>query len=1375
MATWVSQPQLKKNLNGRKSYDWSASIDSAWGGEVRYACGTKGDKYSIEAVYEFPEITKTANYRLYAYFPGKSEYFHYRNDGKGHWRNSIDGATDFTGHQTVENQFGGWTEIDFRKEKKRWRDEGKKILQLKRGDSLTFTIDNGGGKAPIVSREEGFKGCGRDNRVVFPPLLLVNHDRARANGQDLVPFDPVRDLNPYAERIYRGCMSQRAEVKLSLTTTILYSVDTFFNVVAAHFGESATIFGTEKLVVGERRWAQRKKFNHCVGQTYIASLRCNRDPAGLKPYVPDLGYWVYDMRYLNNNNLGIFSFKKDGGDIVPQSFHIYRVQAEGNLDVAVPEPVLDESCEREMEIRTPYELLHWVDCKISDRYNACESKNRTHRLQDLARARKSITRARTALTPITYAALLKERDDGETSESRVSRSEPSAPRGLSLSAGDGEITASWSAPDDNGASIDRFEVRWRRTGGSSWSKQAVSGSSSGYTVGGLRDGTAYEVQVRARNSVGWSDWSRSRSATPKTAASAPGAPPGMSVTAGDGQVDVSWGAAAQNSSPVTGYTVSWSGNGVADGSSQLGASARSYTITGLTNGAGYTVSVVAHSAVGDSAASSLAAFPKAAARVPDAPRSLSVTAGDGDIEVSWRASLENGAAVTGYRVAWSDGVAIGWKDRSASARSYTIPGLRNGTRYEVSVVAQSSAGMSSVSTGYVTPVAKAAKPCTPRRPSLSGGEGGITASWAAPCDNGAAIDRYQVRWRRSGQSSWSDWAGSGSSRSRTISGLRDGATYEVQVRARNSVGWSDWSSSATAATDDADAGSVSVSAGPVNTSRTGKGSCGSGNDCHDLRYTISGLGSGPYALECWFDGRREWRGQWSGKASTGCFYSSAFSGAVHVVVDGVKSNTISLTGRLPVSAPDAPGRPSLAAGDGEIAVSWSPPGDNGASIDRYEVRWRRSGGSSWSKQAVAGSTSRHEVTGLSNGVSYEVRVRARNGVGWSDWSPSATATPEDAATPPDAPPGLAVTAGDGEMAVSWRASRDNGAAVTGYSVRWSGDGVSDSRRLGASARNHVITGLRNGAGYTVSVVAHSVVGDSAASSLAAFPKAPARVPDAPRGLSLTAGDGEMAVSWQASRENGAAVTGYLVAWSDGVVIGGETLSASARSYTITGLRSGVRYEVEVAAQSSAGTSQSATAYATTKAAVAVSVPDAPSRPTLRDDDGSVQVSWSAPADNGASIDRYEVRYRRSGRTSWSDWDGSGSSRRLRITGTSAGTTYEAQVRARNSEGWGPWSPTATVTTQQSQASVAISAGPVNSRRTNQGSCGANDCHDLRYTIRGLGNGPYATECWFNGRLPAGASFTWSGNASTGCYYWSTFRGTIYVVVDGVKSNTITIR
>jgi hypothetical protein len=90
-------------------------------------------------------------------------------------------------------------------------------------------------------------------------------------------------------------------------------------------------------------------------------------------------------------------------------------------------------------------------------------------------------------------------------------------------------------------------------------------------------------------------------------------------------------------------------------------------------------------------------------------------------------------------------------------------------------------------------------------------------------------------------------------------------------------------------------------------------------------------------------------------------------------------------------------------------------------------------------------------------------------------------------------------------------------------------------------------------------------------------------------------------------------------------------------------------------------------------AVATGLPGAPAppdAPILQVDSitsGSVDVSWSAAAPNGRAVDLYE----------WSvdglldlPVDSSVLTTRLVVLG---GVTITVQVRAHNSEGWGPWS------------------------------------------------------------------------------------------------------
>ncbi len=101
----------------------------------------------------------------------------------------------------------------------------------------------------------------------------------------------------------------------------------------------------------------------------------------------------------------------------------------------------------------------------------------------------------------------------------------------------------------------------------------------------------------------------------------------------------------------------------------------------------------------------------------------------------------------------------------------------------------------------------------------------------------------------------------------------------------------------------------------------------------------------------------------------------------------------------------------------------------------------------------------------------------------------------------------------------------------------------------------------------------------------------------------------------------------------------------------------------------------------------VSTASAPGAPTT-----GLTVTWSAPSSKGGSaITAYDLRYIRSDAPDKADanwtvvedvWStGSGALLTYELTGLSGGTRYDVQVRAVNGSGDGPWSATATGTTE----------------------------------------------------------------------------------------------
>ena len=92
--------------------------------------------------------------------------------------------------------------------------------------------------------------------------------------------------------------------------------------------------------------------------------------------------------------------------------------------------------------------------------------------------------------------------------------------------------------------------------------------------------------------------------------------------------------------------------------------------------------------------------------------------------------------------------------------------------------------------------------------------------------------------------------------------------------------------------------------------------------------------------------------------------------------------------------PGVPGKPAITAGDRELTLSWEPPGDNGSAPAKlYRIEWRRDGQDYDTNQWTTVDETTYTVPNLANGISYTVRVKARNDNGYGPPSEEASGTP----------------------------------------------------------------------------------------------------------------------------------------------------------------------------------------------------------------------------------------------------------------------------------------------------------------------------------------------------------------------------------------------
>ena len=165
---------------------------------------------------------------------------------------------------------------------------------------------------------------------------------------------------------------------------------------------------------------------------------------------------------------------------------------------------------------------------------------------------------------------------------------------------------------------------------------------------------------------------------------------------------------------------------------------------------------------------------------------------------------------------------------------------------------------------------------------------------------------------------------------------------------------------------------------------------------------------------------------------------------------GSAQQNFSWTITAPMTVPEQVTGMSAVSGDGQAALSWDVPADNGAAITDYIIERSIAGGAFSTLADGTGSTPSFTDTGLTNGTEYSYRVSAVNGVGTGPVSTPVSATPSAGGAAlsilafahgetgsvnqsVSTFPALSVAPGEVIVAVSHRGSADNN-QVTGVTV-----------------------------------------------------------------------------------------------------------------------------------------------------------------------------------------------------------------------------------------------------------------------------------------------------------------------------------------------------
>lgn len=274
---------------------------------------------------------------------------------------------------------------------------------------------------------------------------------------------------------------------------------------------------------------------------------------------------------------------------------------------------------------------------------------------------------------------------------------PATPTGLSLSAGDGQISANWNAT--SGAT--GYVIEYKLTTDGSYTALAEQATTGGI-ITGLTNGSAYDVRVFARNSGGDSSPTAAQQETPTAAPTVAPAPGSLNAVAGDGQASLTWGAVVHDP-VVTGYNIQYRIAGSSDSYANQAVSGQATvaaTVSGLTNGTNYEFRIASVNSVGTGNYSGLVTAQPEAPTTAAAPTGLAATPGDSQVAFVWN-TVTHDPVVTGYSIRYraqgsSDAyttVAISGQDTAA----HTITGLTNDAALEFSIASVNSVGTGSYS------------------------------------------------------------------------------------------------------------------------------------------------------------------------------------------------------------------------------------------------------------------------------------------------------------------------------------------------------------------------------------------------------------------------------------------------------------------------------------------------------------------------------------------------------------------------------------------------------------------------------------------------------------------------------------------------------
>ncbi len=801
---------------------------------------------------------------------------------------------------------------------------------------------------------------------------------------------------------------------------------------------------------------------------------------------------------------------------------------------------------------------------------------------------------------------------------------PSPPTGVTaVVQGDSTIVTTWKAPkNDGGAQVQSFTA-------TAFSGSTASGQCFGSAVqttcpiNSLSKGTAYTVSVIATNVAGQSQPSNpSEAVTPGT--SNPSAPTGVSGKAGNQQIEASWTApSTSGASRINGYVVtatpasSGPGGqtltpGTCSTSSKITKPATSCKVANLANGVAYTLTVVASNAEGTSPSSD-ASPPVTPAGAPSPPLNVTATGGQGSIFVNWdQPGSDGGSPISGYVATAVTGPIYARKTVSCPSTTdthCTIPGLTNGSTYEITVVATNQAGFtSSASGGSATPYTT---PGAPRSVTGKGDDKQVTVSWDAPKDDGGnPVSGYNVTASPGGATCTSG----ATDKTCVVDQLDNGTAYTFSVTASNEAG-----AGPSATSKPITPGKVQ-SDPPTNVAGTaGNGSVTVTWDKPDdtgtgipLQYEVQTVEDNTLTCSRSVILSNQCK-------VTGLTNGTAYTFQARLVTTKGKSDWSAASPAVTPGGPPGPATSVVGTpGNASVAVTWEAPANTGGSgLKSYTVTAVAAGVTASAKKPSCSTdapTTNCTVEGLTNGTAYQFVVTTTSNSGETSTStPSPSVIPVG---PPTPPTNVKAQTASGAVTLSWDQPKNTGgSAIDHYTVTATSSAGGGSCTSSGTNKTCTVSSLTNHIEYTFTVTATNVGPPQQTSGASTPVKAtPGKyTPDTPTDVTGVAGNTKVKVSWTAPAQGGPIKFTVVTASP-----GDQTCTAylTETSCTVNKLTNGQGYSFTANATNWLGLPSGDSPSSAT--VTPGTVPSPPLSVTATPGDSSITVNWQPPTSDGGS-------------------------------------------------------------------------------------------------------------------------------------------------------------